>query len=101
MHPTMTNRNAPLGPLNLTRTAAALAALDLTSAAMDALSADAPASEFGVLFAAEENARVALGEAFAIDTADRNRAEDAAAWARHRPEDMRRLVAAFPPPVDA
>ncbi len=42
---------------------------------------------------------MALGEAFALDTADRNRAEDAAAWARHRPEDMRRLVLAFPPPA--
>ncbi len=85
--------------LDLTRTAAALATLDIAGVAMDALSADAPASEFGALFAAEEAARVALGEAFALDTADRNRAEDAAAWARHRPEDMRRLVLAFPPPA--
>ncbi len=89
----------PIGPLNLSRTAAALAALDRVSAFIDT-----GIDDLGTLADAldsEESARKALGEAFALDTADRNRPEDAAAWARHRPEDMRRLVAAFPPPAHA
>ena len=95
----MTNRNAPLGPLNLTRTATALAALDRASAVIDAGISDVTA--LAAALDAEVAAAFALGEAFALDTADRNRPEDAAAWARHRPEDMRRLVAAFPPPAHA
>jgi hypothetical protein len=93
---TMTNRNAPLGPLNLTRTAAALVDLDRADHAIDSLDVATDATLVGLLEACDL-ARDALGEAFALDTADRNRPEDAAAWARHRPEDMRRLVAAFPP----
>ena len=85
-----------LGPLNLTRTAAALAALDQADAAVDA--PDIRSDEVLALALKRcDDARVDLGEAFALDTADRNRAEDAVAWARHRPEDMRRLILAFPP----
>lgn len=87
--------NTVIGPLDLTRTAAALAALDRISAfietGIDDIDTLADALD------SEDAARVALGVAFALDTADRNRSDDAAAWARHRPEDMRRLVAAFPP----
>lgn len=94
-----TNTVATLAPLNLTRTAAALIALDAADLALDSLTegnaCDATLVES--LLRACDDGRDALGEAFALDTADRNRHEDAASWARRCPEDMRRMVAAFPP----
>lgn len=61
---------------DLTKTRAALAALDVAGAAMDALPRSASNSEALEVAAAYDAAWRAVAEAYADETADRNRRED-------------------------
>ncbi len=66
--------------LDLTRTRAALAALDLFGLAMDQA---VTIAECRVAVASYDAARLAVGEAFALDTADRNDPKTAREFVAH------------------
>lgn len=58
--------------MDLTRTREALAAFDAAAARLDALGSEADEATIDEAIEKHDDARAALGEAFAADTSDRN-----------------------------
>lgn len=76
-------------PPDLTRTRAALAAYDVIDAEItDTMTQD----EADDLFKRSDAAKLAIGEAFALDTADRNEFEVARSWAAFNVDRTREFV---------
>lgn len=75
---------------DFTRTRAALAAYDVIDAEITDTMTQDEADDF---FKRSDDARLAIGEAFALDTADRNEFEVARSWAAFSVERTRGLVA--------
>ena len=82
--PTITTR------LDLTRTRAAIAAYDEINAEITATMTPEEADDFS---RRSDVAKLAIGEAFAIDTADRNDPEVARSWAAFNVDRTRGFVA--------
>ena len=82
--PTITTRP------DLTRTRAALAAYDVIDAE---ITADMTQEEADDFFKRSDAAKLAIGEAFALDTADRNEFEVARSWAAFNVDRTRAFVA--------
>lgn len=76
-------------PPDLTRTRAALAAYDAIDAEIADDMTEAAATDF---FARLDVAKLAVGDAFALDTADRNDPEVARSWAAFNVERTREFV---------
>ena len=81
--PTITTRP------DLTRTRAALAAYDVIDAE---ITADMTQDEADDFFKRSDAAKLAIGEAFALDTADRNEFEVARSWAAFNVDRTREFV---------
>lgn len=84
MRPTITTRP------DLTRTRAALAAYDAIDAEITDTMSQEEADDF---FKRSDAAKLAIGEAFALDTADRNDPEVARSWAAFNVDHTREFVA--------
>jgi len=76
-------------PPDLTRTRAALAAYDAIGAES---TADMTQDEADDFFKRSDAAKLAIGEAFALDTADRNEFEVARSWAAFNVDRTREFV---------
>lgn len=76
-------------PPDLTRTRAALAAYDVIDAE---ITADMTQDEADDFFKRSDAAKRAIGEAFALDTADRNEFEVARSWAAFNVDRTRKFV---------
>ena len=76
-------------PPDLTRTLAALADYDQIDAEIADDMTEAAATDF---FARLDAAKLAIGDAFALDTADRNDPETARSWAAFNVEHTREFV---------
>ena len=76
-------------PPDLTRTRAALAAYDSIESAF---TADITLVECTMYMARSDAAKLAIGEAFALDTADRNEFEVARSWAAFNVDRTRDFV---------
>lgn len=76
-------------PPDLTRTVAALAAYDVIDAEIADDMTESAATDF---FARLDVAKKAIGDAFALDTADRNDPEVARSWAAFNVERTREFV---------
>lgn len=81
-------------PLNLARTAAALAAYDAAGAKLDN-------DQSMEALRTYDAAKIEVGHAFAFDTADRNDPSVAASWAAFNPERIRDLVDEYRANLDA